>query len=524
MNSDKKSEMSTAKCSECGKFFSKNIYRNKHLRIVHKINYKGEKMPIKIFTCGICNKDFAHKMYLQNHLKKGHLCIEDSDKVYDCNECCYKTPSQRNLKIHYTKVHKNNKEDSSKQFHCSHCKSKYTFLKHLKFHERRVHNIGEPLRQLVKRKCPMCPFSSCAKEREEINKHLENQHKIILEWRSLNFTTLQEFHNWRIKFEDESIAKYLKRYATGTRLHYTCHRNGTFQSTSNNNRKQRINIMESCKIGAYCPSEIKVKIRPNGSAKVSYLKTHVGHRCELKHIHLRLKDRKSTQLENKTPHEEILKTIRGSVTNSELKRIHLMNKKNILNIEKDFNIKSADVEDSFDITSIDAWVNEFKRSEDTALLVYKPQGEVCVEYSQLKEDDFVLIYMSEAQKSFLVTHDHDTICIDRTSSVNKCSIKLYTLLILDESREGFPAAFMFSNREDDTVLSLLFSELKEVTGEMRPTIFMSDVEEMFYSSWSKVMGPVQLRLFCTWLVLNAWRNSLNKKIRCKTKRKEVYKI
>ena len=140
--------------------------------------------------------------------------------------------------------------------------------------------------------------------------------------------------------------------------------------------KRNIKIMGSCKINAYCPAMIKVKKLKDDTINVLYVSTHVGHKNELKHIHLTKEDRKhiAVKFANKMPHEEILKGIMCSISNRDLQRIHLITKKSIINIEKSFNVNDDAVRHPFDPVSIEAWVQDLKTSADTALLVYKPQG------------------------------------------------------------------------------------------------------------------------------------------------------
>ena len=119
----------------------------------------------------------------------------------------------------------------------------------------------------------------------------------------------------------------------------------------------------------------------NDTLNVSYLSTHVGHKNELKHIHLTKKERNqiATRLASKIPHEEILKDIRCSISNCDLQRIHLMNKKDIINIEKSFNLNDEATKHPSDPVSIEAWVEHLKTSKDTALVIYKPQGVITYE-------------------------------------------------------------------------------------------------------------------------------------------------
>ena len=66
-----------------------------------------------------------------------------------------------------------------------------------------------------------------------------------------------------------------------------------------------------------------------------------------------------------------------------------------------------------------------------ALVVYKPQGVIMYEFSQLKEDDFLLIFMTKPQRTVLFKYGSDVVCIDGTHGLNNYNFQLYTLLTMD---------------------------------------------------------------------------------------------
>lgn len=84
------------------------------------------------------------------------------------------------------------------------------------------------------------------------------------------------------------------------------------------------------------------------------------------------------------PHENILKWIRSSVTNSELTRLHLTTKQDILNVEKSFNLHDEAIKHSFDPVSIEAWVGELRESKTTSLIAFKPQGQTSLNINLMK--------------------------------------------------------------------------------------------------------------------------------------------
>jgi len=53
-------------------------------------------------------------------------------------------------------------------------------------------------------------------------------------------------------------------------------------------------------------------------------------------------------------------------------------------------------------------------------------------------------------------------------------------------REGFPCAFMISNRVDEAVIKKIFSQIRALTGQIEPKVFMSNMAECFLThGWLK---------------------------------------
>lgn len=123
----------------------------------------------------------------------------------------------------------------------------------------------------------------------------------------------------------------------------------------------------------------------------------------------------------------------------------------------------------------------------------------------------------------LEKYGNDVICIDETHGMNSYHFNLTTLLVLDDMREGFPCAFMISNRIDEGVLTIFYSKIKSLTGDLQPNVFMSDMAESFFNAWIVEMKPPKHRLYCSWHVDRAWRKNLVK-IKSKDKQCETYKI
>lgn len=118
--------------------------------------------------------------------------------------------------------------------------------------------------------------------------------------------------------------------------------------------------------------------------------------------------------------------------------------------------------------------------------------------------------MNKNQERNLKRYGYKTICFDGTHGSNPNGFILHTLLVTDVDCEGYPVAFLLTNRNDEVVISVLLEKIKDRLGSVSPKTIMSDMQTSYFNSWLKKMGPVNHKLFCTWHVHEAWRKNLSK--------------
>ncbi|GFU55506.1 MULE domain-containing protein [Nephila pilipes] len=126
--------------------------------------------------------------------------------------------------------------------------------------------------------------------------------------------------------------------------------------------------------------------------------------------------------------------------------------------------------------------------------------------------------MNSCQREKLNFYGNDTICLDFTYGFD-----LATILVLDDKREGFPAAFILSNRQDSKALSLAFVVIKEHVN-ISPKVMMTDDTESFPNAWRTVFGVPVKRLLCTWHMDRSWRRNISKLIKKPEIQVEAYKV
>lgn len=491
---------------------------------VHGVNAKRTVVlkPAKDkVTCVFCDKSYANAFSLQRHIQTIHLFDETTQKLYSCSKCKYKTPHKHNLVTHIATHSKDISNSPAKiqMLKCLQCKAQFASRKNLNRHKKRVHGI-KVNRFNILRKCPICSFSSSMYQKKDIHKHYEVAHNFSMKWEHHEFNSLDTFQDWKRLIEKTTVASFVKsRTMAKGHFVYNCNRCGTYKKSGKNLRHTK--IKGSCKINFFCPSEIKVK-QLGETIQVKYLATHVGHANEIEFTRLSFQDRKNIaqKLINKVPKKEILRSVRATLSSRELQRLHLTNAADIDNIKASLNLQDDWRKHPSDVLSTEAWLTELKQSNDTSVLVYKAQGCLNEQFSEFQENDFLLIYMTKVQNLVLTKHGKNTVCVDSTFGLNNYNFQMYTILTLDEAREGFPVAFMFTNRSDELALTRFYTEIQKASGTISTKTFMSDMDETLYSAWAKVMGPAEKRLFCAWHVIRA----LKKNIKIKIKNKEEQHI
>ncbi|GFQ94893.1 MULE domain-containing protein [Trichonephila clavata] len=133
----------------------------------------------------------------------------------------------------------------------------------------------------------------------------------------------------------------------------------------------------------------------------------------------------------------------------------LIEKKDIHNIKREFNINGYIKRHEVDVVSVKLLTQEMKNKGENCIVFFKEQGQSGNDYG-LKAEDFVLIIMTDFQKEIITKYGKDKICIDGTHGLNSYDFNLYSVLVVDEHKNGIPVAFCFSNKSSEDVFRILF--------------------------------------------------------------------
>ena len=373
-------------------------------------------------------------------------------------------------------------------------------------------------------------------------KHLNEEHGQHLSYEHLTFETDELFKEWLCKIENDVPCSF-NRVQTFRKHHqeiYLCNRSRVSGPSKAKfiPKKRKLKVQGRSYVGFTCPAHIKRKKNESGVYVVQFLAKHFCNADKLKHMgHVRLteQDRKwiAGMLNLGIPAQTIIRQARMNL-NNQLTRRFLVNRSDLRNIATSFKISKPERRHADDATSVEAFVRSFANCDECPIILYKRQGDSHIDIGPdqatmdgLLSNDFLLGYMNSSQCEMLKkfgTKDLSVVCCDSTHGTNAYNFLLTTVMVLDSNREGFPVAFLFSNRESESVLALFFKAIKQQSGQIHCQSFMSDMAPQSYNAWSSVMGDSDNHLYCAWHVDKAFRENIQHRVKDSESRANAYKM
>ena len=180
----------------------------------------------------------------------------------------------------------------------------------------------------------------------------------------------------------------------------------------------------------------------SGRIKANITYTHYGHETELQHTLTYLTNPQRQEIAAKHAQgvitDKILDDVREKIGEN-FTRLHLLEKSDIQNIEKEFGIKSVQrhPHDQISVLSLIRELGETE-GEDTPILYFKQQGKLDPQHPQFTREDFMVVIQTKAQRERAKRYGNDGLCCDATHGTTLYDFPLTTLLVIDEFGEGQP--------------------------------------------------------------------------------------
>ncbi|CAG9858772.1 unnamed protein product [Phyllotreta striolata] len=409
---------------------------------------------------------------------------------------------------------------------CDICDKTFSSRSSLGRHQREVHEIDEfrgySYNNFANKCLEGCKVSF--KLVDDLRSHLQTKHNFEMVCTELEFTSEDDFKSFLNNLVYTEKAQYVlsssKRIILENnhydKRYYLCNR------SARNAAKPR--ITEKCTtsnetyiMNTTCTSQLVVsKCIETDFFNVTFFKTHYGHDLQLEHLHLTKVEKKhiALKLAKGVPPAKILDSYRSNIEIDKPERVDLITPRDINKIKYTFKVNVSDL---LNVANGDENEDKADTDVDRDVIFYKKQN---TEHPLLKCEDICIVLMNKSQEVMLRQFGSNIIAVD-TSIYDTC-LEVTTLSIVDEFMEGFPVTYMFSNRNDDTILEILFDVLKNKVGTIDCKNFITYHNTTTYRAWMKVMTTIETKhLFCCWFVRKDWKDNL-KNLNIK-KRDIIYK-
>ena len=280
--------------------------------------------------------------------------------------------------------------------------------------------------------------------------------------------------------------------------YFMCQYDGSL--TENTLKTTWKNKIGTIKTGQICPARMAVnQSKVDGKVSVKYIKTHNHEISEKDVVHHPTPKSEREEIKSKLalgiPSEKIFEDLREGFDSRyqrdetfQVKKKHLLSKRHIKNIERSLRINCYLHSD--DATSTYHIVQQLRKEKYDSILFYKPQNQkIVVNPSHTPDDDLFLFgFMTQEQEEKLKKGANKIICVDATHETIQFKLKSITVLVPDENNHGYPVAHLISNREDENVMEMFFSSIKDEVGDISINALMTANDNTGRNAFRRVFG------------------------------------
>ncbi|XP_065206488.1 uncharacterized protein LOC135835914 [Planococcus citri] len=394
-------------------------------------------------------------------------------------------------------------------FACEICDRQFFYKNSVNRHFRREHINKESRRRL---KCTECEHE--CRFYQDLRTHIYVEHGIVCKVERQMFSDLDEFNAWKRKLEETTHFMYVKHSSSKIsattnerKTYYVCHRTGTFQSGSCGKRK--LKRQGSNKINASCPSTMEVVESLNdGTVNLVLWKTHVGHDAEVSRTFLSTSERNwlSARIMEGASYQKIMNEIQN--LGNKGGRMRFIKSQDIRNMRKNLtNSRNRNI-----LSDLRYWVKTVLslESTDTHPIVCFKDRNVPDTQKILSSKDVLLVIMTKFQLEALKLFGCGMICLDATHYQDNYEYHLITMYVADTSMSWCPVAYLVTNVMSLTSMQYFFTRIRELAGQLKCSVFLSDDGLPFYEAWRQVMTLPKHRLLHLWYIDKSWKENILK--------------
>ena len=165
----------------------------------------------------------------------------------------------------------------------------------------------------------------------------------------------------------------------------------------------------TCKIVSHCSAHIKaIRNMETNHIIVYYNPTHYNHKAQLGHLRIPNTTRKliASKLRSGVTTQRIIDDIRDTTQSRQLNREHLVCRKDISNIQKQYTCNIEGIRRHQNDLSVSSIVEEMDTLPYNPVVVFKQQGELPTDSCR------------QFQRDVLSSHGNKGVCMDATYRIN----------------------------------------------------------------------------------------------------------
>lgn len=147
---------------------------------------------------------------------------------------------------------------------------------------------------------------------------------------------------------------------------------------------------------------------------------------------------------------------------------------------------------------------------DTHPIVFFKDRNVPDTQKVLSSKDVMLIIMTKFQLDTLTTFGCGMVCLDATHCQENYEYQLITIYVADSSLSWCPVAYLITNVVNYSTIQYFLIKIRELTGPLKCSVFLSDDNLPFYDSWRQIMSPPKHHLLHLWYIEKNWKENVLK--------------